>query len=184
MANERSTTAPGRKTRKNDDDSMKRLLVHWSGSGFTEMRKPRRAARAAAPTHHRGASLGFAPLDQRESIGIIRAGLPMAAYDHLCETLGISAARLAEISGIAQRTLARRRQEGRLGFEESERVFRVAMLFDRSVEVLGDVPAARQWITAPAPALGGESPLDYARTAIGAREAEDLLGRLEQGVFS
>jgi uncharacterized protein (DUF2384 family) len=32
--------------------------------------------------------------------------------------------------------------------------------------------------------LGGKTPLEYADTEPGAREVEDLLGRLEHGVFS
>jgi len=32
--------------------------------------------------------------------------------------------------------------------------------------------------------LGGETPLEYAETEVGAREVEDLLGRIEYGVYS
>jgi putative toxin-antitoxin system antitoxin component (TIGR02293 family) len=32
--------------------------------------------------------------------------------------------------------------------------------------------------------LGDESPLDFTRTEIGARDVEDLIGRLEHGVFT
>jgi putative toxin-antitoxin system antitoxin component (TIGR02293 family) len=43
--------------------------------------------------------------------------------------------------------------------------------------------AAREWLRAPAVALQGESPLEYLDTEIGAREVENILGRLEHGVF-
>jgi uncharacterized protein (DUF2384 family) len=33
-------------------------------------------------------------------------------------------------------------------------------------------------------ALGGRSPLDFAQTEPGAREVENVIGRLEHGVFS
>ena len=33
-------------------------------------------------------------------------------------------------------------------------------------------------------ALGGATPLDFAKTEPGAREVENVLGRLEHGVFS
>jgi putative toxin-antitoxin system antitoxin component (TIGR02293 family) len=48
----------------------------------------------------------------------------------------------------------------------------------------GDANAARQWLTAPQPALGGSTPGDYAATELGAREVENLIGRLEHGIPS
>ena len=43
---------------------------------------------------------------------------------------------------------------------------------------------ARQWLNAPQFGLGGAIPLEYAGTEVGAREVEDLLGRIEYGVYS
>jgi putative toxin-antitoxin system antitoxin component (TIGR02293 family) len=40
------------------------------------------------------------------------------------------------------------------------------------------------WLKSPQKALGGKTPLEYSDTEPGAREVEDLLGRLEHGVFS
>jgi uncharacterized protein (DUF2384 family) len=36
----------------------------------------------------------------------------------------------------------------------------------------------------PQPALGGETPIDVARTELGSREVENLAGRVEHGVYS
>ena len=128
----------------------------------------------------------FGP-DMRKNLGIIRllkVGLPVSAFGRLQERMGLSAREIAMRLNIPPRTLARRKKEGRLPPGESERLFRYAFLFDRAEEVLGDLEAARQWFKTPAKALGGKTPLDYADTEIGAREVEDLLGRLEEGVFS
>ena len=40
-----------------------------------------------------------------------------------------------------------------------------------------------QWLATPQPGLNAEKPLEFARSEIGAREVEDLIGRLEHGVF-
>jgi hypothetical protein len=40
------------------------------------------------------------------------------------------------------------------------------------------------WFTSPKIPLDGKTPLECADTEIGAKEVEDLLGRLEHGVFS
>ena len=43
---------------------------------------------------------------------------------------------------------------------------------------------ARQWLSSPQFGLGGAVPLKYAETEAGAREVEDLLGRIENAVYS
>ena len=49
----------------------------------------------------------------------------------------------------------------------------------------GDIQnPARRWLSSPQRALGGSTPLSLARTEVGAGLVEDLIGRLEHGVFS
>lgn len=86
--------------------------------------------------------------------------------------------------GISKATLHRRKLAGRLDSAESSRVVRFARLMGRAIEVMESEDRARQWLAAPQAALGGEVPLEYAETEVGAREVEDLLGRIEHGVCS
>jgi len=44
--------------------------------------------------------------------------------------------------------------------------------------------AARQWMRSSQQSFDGATPWDMARTEVGAREVESLIGRLEHGVFS
>ena len=44
--------------------------------------------------------------------------------------------------------------------------------------------AARRWLLTPQRALVGAIPLEIAKTEVGAREGEQIIGRLEQGVFT
>jgi putative toxin-antitoxin system antitoxin component (TIGR02293 family) len=48
----------------------------------------------------------------------------------------------------------------------------------------GDVKAAKKWLQTPQRALGGAVPLEFASTEAGAKEVENLIGRLEHGVFT
>ena len=92
---------------------------------------------------------------------------------------------LADLVGIAPRTLSRREREGRLRPDESDRVFRAAEIFDLTVDLFdGDVPAAMDWLETPQTGLGGEIPLRLATTGFGARAVENLIGRLQHGVFT
>jgi putative toxin-antitoxin system antitoxin component (TIGR02293 family) len=68
--------------------------------------------------------------------------------------------------------------------QESERLFRLACLYDKAVEVFEDPQMARKWLKEPSWALGDVTPLRYADTELGAQEVEDLLGRIEHGVFT
>ena len=108
----------------------------------------------------------------------------MTAFDHFQAAMAIPAKTLASAANIAVRTLNRRRKEGRLQTDESERLFRIAALYDRAIEVLGDQERAEAWFNEPKKALGMKTPLQCADTEPGAREVENLLGRLEHGVFS
>lgn len=122
--------------------------------------------------------------DAAEAAGLVRRGLPATRFDALRTFLGVAAAELAEVVGIAPSTLSRRRKRGTLDRDESERLLRVARLTAHAVDVLDGVENARRWLTQPARALGGEAPLRFTDTEPGAREVERLLVRLDHGVFS
>jgi putative toxin-antitoxin system antitoxin component (TIGR02293 family) len=82
---------------------------------------------------------------------------------------GVSLQALAETIGIPERTLARRRAAGWLAPEESERFLRLSSIFEEFVELFkGDVPSAVHWLSAPKRAQENETPLQYARTEVGA----------------
>lgn len=117
-------------------------------------------------------------------IGAVQAGLPFAEVEALQAGLGLPLDKLAPKLGLSKATLHRRRLEGRLTPAESDRVMRYARLVGRAVEVLEGEETARRWLSRPQYALGGAVPLDYAETEAGAREVENVLGRIEYGVYS
>jgi putative toxin-antitoxin system antitoxin component (TIGR02293 family) len=118
-------------------------------------------------------------------ITAIQAGLPVKKFDVLQGRLGVSKSVLAAKIGISKATLQRRLgKRQRLKAQESDRLVRYERLFDKAVEVLESSDSARHWLSSPQFGLGGAVPLDFAETEIGAREVEDLLGRIEHGVYS
>lgn len=54
----------------------------------------------------------------------------------------------------------------------------------RAVEVFEDEDQATLWLNRPQFGLGGAIPVKHMRTAKGAQDIEDLLGRIEYGVLS
>jgi putative toxin-antitoxin system antitoxin component (TIGR02293 family) len=136
--------------------------------------KPPRSGGAAAAAF--GSVINSALLVEK-----VRRGLPVRAFAILREAINVPTERLARLVHIPVRTLARRQV---FKVDESERIVRIGRLFQRASEVLGGEAEARRWLVQPQKALGNLIPLDYADTEPGAREVEDLLGRLEHGVFS
>jgi putative toxin-antitoxin system antitoxin component (TIGR02293 family) len=133
----------------------------------------------------RGASLGLTACDTLDLLQQIERGFSYEALLRLEINSGLPVALLASVIGIPERTLARRRAAGRLEPAESERLLRIANLFEKCVDLFeGDVTEAVTWLTSPKKALNGQTPLLYARTELGAREVEDLIGRLDHGIFS
>ena len=80
--------------------------------------------------------------------------------------------------------MARRKRSESLSCEESERLYRIAFLVERAVQVLGSLENAQRWLDTSKRALGGVTPLVLAKIEPGAREVEDLLGRIEYGIPS
>ena len=132
----------------------------------------------AAPIAKRGA---YAP---GQLVKIVQDGLKFGELEALRSDLGLPLDQLAEKLGIARATLHRRKQTGRLAPDESDKVVRFARLLRQAEEVFGTGERARQWLSFPQYGLGGAVPLDYARTEVGAREVENLLGCIEYSVYS
>lgn len=111
-------------------------------------------------------------------------GIPYRAFERLRRNASWEADTLASLLDIPQRTLARRKQEGRFHSDESDRLLRVSRVFGRAVELFeGEPNAASAWLERPLPALGNAIPLELARTEVGALEVERVILALEHGVF-
>ncbi len=129
-------------------------------------------------------SIGLKPQNSTLLIARIKKGLPFKSFEQLCHSLAIPEKELAAVLNIPSSTLARRKKSGQLAFEESERLFRVARLYDKALEVFEAPEMARKWLKDPAWSLGDIAPLQYADTELGSQEVEALLGRIEHGIFS
>ena len=116
---------------------------------------------------------------------LVREGLPAGSVKLLAERLDIGSTTLSRKLGIPQRTLTRRlSHRSRLTAAESDRTVRLARVYAKAVEMIGDEQKAVEWLQTPNRALGGERPLDQLDTDVSAREVEDLLGRIAYGVYS
>jgi putative toxin-antitoxin system antitoxin component (TIGR02293 family) len=129
--------------------------------------------------------LGKAITDTDGLTQLIHEGLPANAIRALAKSLMIGNAILSRKLGIPQRTMTRRlSRHARLTPTESDKTVRLARVFAFAVEMIGDQKKATEWLGIPNRALAGERPLDLLDTDLGAREVEDVLGRIAYGVYS
>jgi putative toxin-antitoxin system antitoxin component (TIGR02293 family) len=67
--------------------------------------------------------------------------------------------------------------------KESDRLARIARLFERALELFdGNVDAAGTWLVTQQPALDDLAPVELAKTEVGTIEVEMLIGRIELGL--
>jgi len=119
-----------------------------------------------------------------ELIRKIQKGLRFSELETLQNSIDLPFERLAAKLAISRSTLQRRKAAGRLSPDESDKVMRRSRLLEHATNVFGDIERARAWLKFPQRGLGGAIPLDYAETEVGAREVDNLLGRIEYSVYT
>jgi putative toxin-antitoxin system antitoxin component (TIGR02293 family) len=115
----------------------------------------------------------------------IERGFSFDTLEKVRRETGLPLERLAISIGVSPRTLSRRKKEKKLTATESDRLVSVSRLLTQAVELFeGDKERAFRWFVQANRGLGGLTPLEMASTETGTREVENLIGRLEHGVFS
>lgn len=153
------------------------------GADLAEIRSRIRSGRRQG--HFYVALLGLRTYGPLELIEQVRRGFRYSAFVRFQRNTNLSMKALSELTQIRSRTLTRRKEEGKLDPEESDRLLRASRVFGRALELFeGDDEAARDWLSSEQPALGGLAPLELARSEVGAKEVESLIGRLEHGIPS
>ncbi|HVI07875.1 MAG TPA: antitoxin Xre/MbcA/ParS toxin-binding domain-containing protein [Candidatus Binatia bacterium] len=129
-------------------------------------------------------TLGRTPANENDMREAIRAGFPPAVVEKLTQASGLTLRELADALDLSPRSLQRRRRSGKLAPYESDRLYRLARLLAIAVEYLGDGDRARRWLKRPNRALGGLAPIAAIDTEVGARQVENVLGRIAYGGIS
>jgi putative toxin-antitoxin system antitoxin component (TIGR02293 family) len=123
--------------------------------------------------------------DNHAMVRRVEEGLPVAEVVKFGKQAGFTNDELAKLINIPTRTYARRiADKGRLKIAEGERATRLMRVFDRAKQLFITDENTRGWFNAKLIVLGGKTPLEYAQTEPGAREIENIIGRIEHGIVS
>jgi putative toxin-antitoxin system antitoxin component (TIGR02293 family) len=111
----------------------------------------------------------------------IRTGLPYQLAVDLQKMLDVSSREFSRITGVNERTLARRRG-GLLSAEESDRLSAVAKVVDQAMYAFGYNEAGmREWFKEPNPMLLHRRPIDLLFSHESIEEVSILLERFADG---
>ena len=129
-------------------------------------------------------TLGRALTTEHDMREAIRQGFPPAVVKELMRASGLTLKELAIALDLSPRSLQRRRRTGRLARYESDRLYRLARIIALADEFLGDHERAIRWLKRPNRALGSIAPVAALDTELGARQVENILGRIAYGGIS
>ena len=127
------------------------------------------------------------PESLRSGIAAARDGVAVREAVETMQAWSIPVARFAAILGCSERKWSRARAgalDVRLSPAESDRLFRTRRLLAHARTVFDEDADVRTWLSTPNAALSGESPLSLLDTDAGVRLVDEVLTRLEFGVYA
>ena len=115
---------------------------------------------------------------------MVRSGFPYRPFETVLNRLGLSRAQVSTALGLPERTMARRKKEGKFQARESESIFRFLRIAVHAFDTLQSDKNAAAWLTTPNRALAAAIPLDLLDTELGAGQVDEVLYRIDHGIYS
>jgi putative toxin-antitoxin system antitoxin component (TIGR02293 family) len=128
------------------------------------------------------------PNPLRSDFDLINAGndgIPKGSIDALASYLGISRKMMAEdILDLSVKTLERKASSDKLDRRTSSHALEIAKVLQHGYEVFEDEEKLQRWISKENRSLNGMKPVVLFATLTGLNMVNDILGRIEEGVYS
>ncbi len=118
---------------------------------------------------------------------VIRRGLPGGVLIYMVKHIQtMKPVDVGQAVGVSIRTVQRRTGSPQklLSQDQSGRAWKFAEILTTATEVFGSQSEAEKWLTTPAVALDQRRPVDLLSSPAGVEMVEQLLGRLEYGVYT
>jgi len=113
----------------------------------------------------------------------IERGLPLSTLEEFSAYSGIAVKDLLEVV-IPARTLKHRRQRQEpLSLDESDRLARVAKMYELAVKVYDDREDGRKWLCGRKRRFDDRTALEMLRTEAGEKAVKDFLIQIDEGMF-
>jgi putative toxin-antitoxin system antitoxin component (TIGR02293 family) len=153
---------------------------------------PKKAGKSLKQTFETSISywLGSADLKTRiesdfDVINMGEEGITKAAIDDLTAHIGITRKAMAEeVLGLSVKTLERKTPKEKLDKQTSSHAIEIAKIMQHAYEVFEDEEKVKRWMNKENRALNNLKPAMLLRTLTGINMVNDILGRIQEGVYS
>ncbi len=120
-----------------------------------------------------------------DMISISQSGITKASVDELARNMGVSRKSMAEdIFDVSVKTLERKAAMDKLDKKTSSHALEIARLMQHAYHVLGKKEKVKLWINFKNKALNDMRPIELFGTLTGLNMVNDVLSRIEEGVYS
>lgn len=114
-----------------------------------------------------------------------REGISKASAESVIAFTGMSKKSFVEgILNLSIKTLERKQDNDKLDRKASSLIIEVAKVLEHAYRVFDEKEKVKRWLTKPSKSLHGESPLSFFSMPTGISMVEDVLTRIEEGVYS
>jgi len=118
-------------------------------------------------------------------ISLSNEGITKASLDALIGHLGISKKAFSEnILDASVKTIERKKATDRLDKHTSSHVIEIARVAEHAFAVFENEDKVKQWLNTPNRGLNNHKPIDLFYIPTGLKMVNDILGRIEEGVYS
>lgn len=118
-------------------------------------------------------------------IALSNQGLQKASLDALIGHMGMTKKNFAEnILHLSVKTLERKKDNEKLDRQTSSHIIEVAKVVEHAFEVFESGDKVQGWLNTPNRALNNFKPIDLFYIPTGLAMVDNVLGRIEEGVYS
>jgi len=125
------------------------------------------------------------PLTLLDLFEAVRRGVPKRSVDLLADVMMLPMTSMAPLLNLSYKTLIRKQQTELLDAVVSSHTYEMATTIAKGLELFGsDEEKLNRWLRKENRALKGHKPIDLLGTPTGIKLVNQLLGRIEEGVYS
>ena len=124
------------------------------------------------------------PKTSLEFYGAVRKGVPKQSVDFLAQVMNIPMTKMAILLNLSYKTLTRKNKMDLLDTPVSSHAYEIADTIAKGLGVFEDENRLNRWLNKENRALHGAKPYDLLDTSTGIKLVNQILGRIEEGVYS
>jgi len=118
-------------------------------------------------------------------VALSNEGITKASLDSLISHLGISKKSFSEnILDASVKTIERKKSTDKLDRRTSSQIIEITKVVEHAFEVFEDEEKVKSWLNYPNRALNNTKPIDLFYIPTGLKMVNDILGRIEHGIYS